>query len=226
MEDGLATERKKKRRIPKWIIMIAIFIAVLILMIIFFENSLRPAILALSEVQFKVLATKRMNESIINLISGITYTDLINITYDKDGRIAMLQANTIAMSRLSLQMANNAQESISDIEMQGISIPLGNVLGGQLLSGMGPKITVNVISSGIVKADFADEFESSGINQTRHRIYIVLTATVQMMVAGGPPQKVEVTVQVPISETIIIGSIPQSYLLFDGKEKMYNLLPN
>ncbi|MHB1315830.1 MAG: sporulation protein YunB [Christensenellales bacterium] len=227
MEDASLTSgkhKKGKKKIPAWITATVILVTVLVLFILYFENSLKPAVLALSEAKLKTLATEQMNDSVLELTSKITYTDLVNITYDKEGKVAMLQANTVVMSRLSAQIANSAQEKIAELQMQGIGIPLGNIIGGQLFAGLGPKITVNIIPAGSVKAEFASEFESSGINQTRHRIFIVLTAIVNIVVPGAS-QKVEVVVEVPISETIIIGNVPQNYIFVDEREKMYNLLP-
>ena len=222
-EDSCLRMKKKKRR-PKWAAIIIIILVLAIALTIFFENSLKPAILALSEAKLKTLAMEQMNDAVLSLTANINYSDLVNITYDKEGKVAMLQANTVAMSRLSSLIANSAQEKIAELQMQGIGIPLGNIIGGQLFAGMGPKIYVNIIPAGSVKAEFISEFTSGGINQTRHRIFIMLTATVNIVVPGMS-QKVEVVVQVPVSETIIIGNVPQSYLFVDEREKMYNLLP-
>ena len=71
------------------------------------------------------------------------------------------------------------------------------------------------------------EFEDAGINQTRHKIYLILNATVRIVV-GNTSQTVEISSQVLISETIIVGSVPESYTYLNDSsgEAKYNLVPN
>ena len=190
------------------------------------DNSIRPTILSLSEARLRAIAVKAMNEAVRETIGNdISYSDLINIQKDDQGKITLVSANTVLMNNLAASTAIAAQDKILNIGEQGISIPLGTVLGGQMLTGRGPAVEVRVEPVGSVTTDFKTEFEAAGINQTRQKIFIVLNATVRILV-GNTAQTVEISTQVLISETIIIGDVPQSYVDVANTDDMLNLLPD
>jgi sporulation protein YunB len=214
---------RRKKKYIKWIVIaLLVFFVVGYLMI---DSSVRPTILSLTEARLRAIGVKAMNEAVQETIcSGLISTDLINIEKDSEGNITLLSANTAMMNNLATKTANCAQDKILGIGEQGISIPIGTIVGGQLLTGRGPSINVRVTPVGSVMTEFRTNFEDAGINQTRHRIYIRLTASVRIVV-GNAAQTVEISSEVLISDTIIIGDVPQNY--FQGsKDELLNLLPN
>ena len=67
---------------------------------------------------------------------------------------------------------------------------------------------------GHVETKYSSEFESAGINQTRHKIYVKVKTTVRVII----PLKsndIEVTNEVPIAETIIVGKTPNTAVQLD-----------
>lgn len=76
---------------------------------------------------------------------------------------------------------------------------------------------------GSVKTSFSSEFETAGINQTRHKIFLLLETSLRIVV-GNSSQSVKVQHQVLISETIIVGSVPNTFLEAD-REELMNLIP-
>lgn len=213
-----------KRHLKKWIIILLLIAVTVGYMLI--DNAVRPTILSLSEARLRAIAVKAMNEAVRETVgSDISYTDLINIQKDDQGNITLVNANAVLMNNLAANTAIAAQDKILNIGEQGIKIPIGTVLGGQLLTGRGPSIVVRVEPVGSVTTDFKTEFEDAGINQTRHKIYLILNATVRILV-GNTSQTVEMSSQVLISETIIIGDVPQSFVEVDNTDDLLNLLPD
>ena len=53
---------------------------------------------------------------------------------------------------------------------------------------------------------------------------MVFEATVRILI-GNAPQTVDISTQVLISDTIIIGDVPQSYFM-GTEDQLINLLPN
>lgn len=86
------------------------------------------------------------------------------------------------MNELATSTALTAQQYIADIEMQPIRVSLGSASGNPLLAGRGPSMLVKVVPAGSVSSEFLTEFTSAGINQTRHRIYMQLSATVRIVI--------------------------------------------
>ncbi|MGI6161305.1 MAG: sporulation protein YunB [Christensenellales bacterium] len=209
----------------KIIIWFGIIAAVIITAILIIDANLKPAVLSLSEGRVRSLATNAMNEAVLENISSVEYDDLVKVLQDASGRVTMLQANTMRMSELASNTALMAQELLSQMGEQGLEIPLGTAIGGQLFSGKGPKVRVSVIPVGSVVSSFSSRFESAGINQTRHRIFITLTSVIRVVVPNAE-QTVKVDIEVLVSETLIIGEVPDSFVDVNDKDDMLNLIPD
>ncbi len=206
----------------KWIVLI--ILALLLTGYIIIDNAIKPTILSLSESKLRAVAVKAMNDAVRETVgeSGISYSDLTHIEKDDTGRISLISVNTTLVNKLGAKTALAAQDKIMSAGEQGISIPIGTILGGQILTGRGPSIVVKFEPVGSVTTEFMTQFEEAGINQTRHKIFLVLNASVRIMI-GNVSQTAEISTQVLISDTIIIGDVPQSY--FKSTNGLLNLLP-
>lgn len=80
---------------------------------------------------------------------------------------------------------------------------------------MGPRLTVKIIPVGTVNTDYKTEFLSSGINQTRHRIYIEIKSKMSV-VAPFTNETVEVITNVNVAETVLIGNVPDTFYNLEG----------
>lgn len=213
---------RRRKRYRKWIFII--LVVLLLTGYIMIDSSVRPAILSLTEARLRAIGVKALNDAVQETLGGgLIYTDLINIQKDNEGNITLISANAVVMNNLAAKTANCAQDKILNIGEQGINIPIGTIIGGQLLTGRGPAVKVKIEPVGSVTSEFKTEFEDAGINQTRHKIYLVMTATVKIVI-GNTSQSVEILSEVLVSDTIIIGDVPQSY--FQGsQDELLNLLP-
>ena len=81
--------------------------------------------------------------------------------------------------------------------------------------GVGPRLTVKITPVGTVNTDYKTEFLSSGINQTRHRIYIEIKSKMSV-VAPFTNETVEVITNVNVAETVLIGNVPQTFYNIEG----------
>ena len=189
------------------------------------EVNLRPIILNTAESRVRAIALDAVNSAIARNLSAITYEDLIRVDTDGQGRVTLLQANTVNMNRISTQTALTAQQYIADIADQSIRISLGSATGSPLLAGRGPEMLAKVVPVGSVSSEFVTEFRTAGINQTRHKVYIRIRANMRIVIPTGA-REVEVVAQVPVAETVIVGQVPQSYVNVDSTEDMLNLLPD
>ena len=205
------------------ILMILILAAFLIFFII--DTGVKPTIIAMSEAKIEYIAVLAMNNAVSKILgSDIKYTDLTNILTDKDGKIAMIQYNTILINTLARETSTLAQDEIRSLGAEGIDIPLGSTTKCKILSGWGPNIKVKIIPVGSVSINFSDEFKQAGINQTRHKIYMEMQTQVRIVVPLGS-DIINVATKVPITETIIIGDVPDTYVNVDNEDQMLNLVP-
>ena len=120
-----------------------------------------------------------------------------------------MQANTILMNSIASEVAIEVQEQLMKMSQSNIKVPLSNAFDTQIINL--PSINVRIIPQGSVSVDFATEFESSGINQTRHRIYIIVVTDIKMIVPLVS-ENLRITTNIPIAETIIVGDVPEQYI--------------
>ena len=200
--------RKRRKKI-------LIFIFFLLVITIFFytyiESSIRPKIIAMSEIKVRLLATQAINEAVAKKIALNEFNNLVNIKTDNVGKITLVQANTVEMNRLAVETSIAIQKELEDIKTKDISISIGNVLGSQIFADTGPRIKINIQPAGSVHVDFTTEFLEAGINQTRLKIYLKVNTKVQIIIPFTG-EKIDVSTNIPVSETIIVGDVPESYI--------------
>lgn len=177
------------------------------------------------EVKCRALAVNAMNNAISEIVmENIIYEDLIEIGNDNEGNISYIKANSLKINNLSKDLSRQTEVYINSLGNDGITIPLGNFTGIPLLVGIGPELSIKIRPVGAVVCRFSSKFESAGINQTNHKIYITITSTVST-VLPLVTSRVEAEQQVLISENIIIGKVPEVYLYSDQLDTLLNFVP-
>ncbi|MNI76096.1 Sporulation protein YunB [compost metagenome] len=95
----------------------------------------------------------------------------------------------------------------------GIKIPIGYISKNVILSNLGPSVKVRMLPIGSVKTNYISEFESAGINQTRHKIYLEVETSIKVIIATKSDE-VQIKNTIPVAETIIVGKVPTTNLDF------------
>lgn len=213
----------RKSHLIRILVLIVLVVAIVSLVM---ERNMSKIMLDLAYARAYSLAVETINQSVSNVMQdGVTYDELIITTLDAEGHVAMLSANTVRMNELATKTALMAKEELSQEKNQRIEIPMGAALGVQFLAGSGPKVSVQIIPVGAVNTQFISEFQSAGINQTRHKISLQITTTVRLVIPSGS-QRVDVISIVPIAESIIIGKVPDTFVdLTQNQNDLLNLIP-
>ena len=158
------------------------------------------------------LITAVVNEKIDEKMSEgkYDYDYFVTLQRGDSGEITAISAN---MTRINSLASDILRQVISSTAGGGldIKVPVGNLTGSNLLLGRGPKIPVKVIMLTSSFADFRNEISSAGINQLRHQIILELTVQIDVLLPWEV-QSSEVKSEVLIAETIIVGSVPNTYL--------------
>lgn len=218
----MAACARKKSGGMRWLILLVLLLTAAVIAM---EQNLSQTMLDMAFARAYSMAVETINRAVKQAMGqGVTYEELIDAQMDAQGRVSMLRANTMRMNELASQTALLAERELGSAENQVVEIPLGAALGVSFLSGFGPRLEVQVLPVGAVHTSFDTEFETAGINQTRHKIFLNLRATVSLIVPTGS-QLVEVTSTVPIAESIIVGEVPESFVDVNNEEDMLNLIP-
>lgn len=199
------------KKLKKGIILAVIFL-VIVVVCIYTLNSVSPTIVAFSEAKIKSLTTAAVNSAIFEvMLEPISYGDLVSIEKNADGEITLIAANSMIINKLARDMAQSTETYIEKMGEQDVKIPIGTLSGSPLLAGKGFKVTIRVLPLGSVKCQFVSEFETAGINQTRHKIYLDVVATISIVLPTSQ-SIVKTNTPVLVSESIIVGKVPDTYL--------------
>lgn len=178
--------------------------------IYFIDAMMRPAILSASDVETRAKVTEIVNSVIVNEYSKkFNYENIINVEKDKDGNIVMIKADTLRMSKISCDVALECQSQLKKVGTIGLKLPLGYIFKNNLLAFFGPNITIKMCPIGYIETKYLSDFESAGINQTRHKIYVQVKTNMRIIVPLNS-KDIEIKNEVPISETIIVGKVPDT----------------
>ncbi len=140
----------------------------------------------------------------------LEYGSLVTLERDGTGAVTALIANSAKINALQSKATSMIVRRFADEDMTRVSIPVGNLLGGTLLSGRGPRLKLDILSVTNVVTSFRNDFTSAGINQTRHRIIMDVEVTLEVML-GNERGTDTVNTEVNVAETVIVGAVPNMY---------------
>jgi sporulation protein YunB len=213
----------KQRRGRRIRAVAVLLVLLLIAAVVLFDRTVRSTAANLCEARVDAAASRAMHEAVLEVLSEQNGEALLKV-YAQNGRAYLLETDSVRLNRLAADCAIRAQDRIAALGEQGALIPLGTALGVSILNGFGPKLRVRFTPTGTVRASCESSFRSAGINQTVHRIVLSLTATVRIQLPGGA-QTVEVCLQTPVSEDIVIGDVPDTYADVDRPADAMDLIP-
>ena len=201
---------RRVRRVLRLALMAAVLLSALFLLL---EKNLEQVILSMAYARAEAMAVEYIHRAAEDVMGGqaALYSEMVTVRTDAQGRVTMLEANAARMNQLATLTALRAQEMLRSAEQQSVGIPLGAALGIPFLSAAGPRVQVRILPVGAVSAAFSSEFESAGINQTRHKIYLSMHTSVRLVIPTGA-STVDLNSQVLIAESIIVGEVPGSYV--------------
>ena len=117
-----------------------------------------------------------------------------------------------------------SQQNLQTMSEDGIYVPLGAFTGIEAWAGFGPKVHMRIIPISNVACRFVSSFQSAGINQTKHSIYLEIVADISIIMPSGTSNFASLT-EVLICESVLLGRVPDTYLQTDIFGGSYTLAP-
>ena len=160
-------------------------------------------------------AVNIVNEEVQNATKNYSYDDLIEIEKDENGNITLIKANTLLINRLITEITSSVQQRIDEAPTAMVYINYGSVSGISILKNLGPKFDIELEAAGTVDAHTKSEFQSAGVNQSLHRIYLEISTEVNILTPLGTFAK-EINPEILLTEAVIVGDVPDSYYNLEG----------
>jgi len=191
----------------------------------FLNDVINPIIITSSQSKVFALSQDAINTAVFDVIKDATiYDSLVNIVKNDVGDIVLITSNAIQINSLSREIVENAQKKLEILGQKGVNIPIGTFTGLPIFVGLGPNVNIKLIPIGAINCTFTSQFVSAGINQTNHKIYLEVSSKINVILPTASKQ-LQTATQMLISENIIIGKIPETYLYSDNVEELLNLVP-
>ncbi|MFQ7001245.1 MAG: sporulation protein YunB [Clostridium sp.] len=206
--------RKKKLPSKLFILIIVAILIIFNLGIYFFNKIVFPSVLKISETMIKSKTIEKISEISIELFNDeFNYDEMIIINRDNEGNINLIQANTMKLNYLASKLSVECNKTLQSMGEVGMKVPLGWISKNSAFYRLGPKINVKIEPIGNMNVTYESKFESAGINQTRHTIYLKVESKIRIAVPFQN-KEIDVLCEIPVSETIIVGKIPSTAIDF------------
>lgn len=196
------------------ILLSAVFgIGMALLVIGLLDSALRPTVVALAQSRVENTVTGIINRAVTDTLTAeaISYSELVILEKNEAGQVTVLTTDSARLNVLRTEILEDILCEVRSLDGQDLGIPLGSLTGLASASNLGPNIPVRVLTAATPSADFRNVFTSAGINQTLHQIMLEVQVEVTLLIPGGTVETV-VEAQVCAAETLLVGSVPETYL--------------
>ena len=199
---------------------IMLFFLFLLLLLLFFMARLirrwHPVLQAMAEMQAQALATDILADTMRDVLaeSGIQSDDLVTYYYNPSGEIFAYSIDTVTIEKLAAMANTKMGEYLEEKKEFVLDIPLGRITNNPLLAAMGPDIPIQVRVVGNPGVDYGRSFESVGINEINHRIWIEMELLIQVT-TPLLTDVLEANMEFTLIDQTLSGKVPNTYLGLD-----------
>lgn len=197
-----------------WFLLTCMVVAVGLVVV---DWRLRPQIQEWAKSRARYVSAQVINESISEELqeNAADYEGIVRIEKNDAGKIMAVQTDMVKINGLKARIIDRVTAKLKETTSITIRMPLGNAFGSDLFFGRGPRLPIQLMPLGSANADFISVFTDGGINQTRHQILLEVSVELSVL-APGSESTVTTTSKVAIAETVLVGTVPNSYTYLDG----------
>jgi sporulation protein YunB len=201
--------RRFLKRFCRILLVIALISCLLLLLL---RRKYDEVMVELTRTQVTNSTSDLINDAIARQIAegNIDYERIVYFEKDTAGRITALKTNIGQINQLKTDTLNLINDQILSNEHSQMGIPLGSLFLPEFFSGKGPEIPVKILSIRNSDAKFESSFAHAGINQTMHQLRLCVLIDVSVLVLGQTVS-FQVSSDVVIAETIIVGAVPDTF---------------
>ena len=184
-------------------------LVVVLIAIFLLDALLTPTIRTLAELECRRLAASAVNSAVMETLEreGIRYEDLVLTRTNEEGLVTSISADVVKLNKLRAQVGEAINREFGGLSHRRMEIPMLSLFGIDFLMGKGPVLTVHLKMHGESFGNFYSEFDSVGVNQTRHRIFLAMDTRIYLF-WNGNEEILAFETQVNVAETVIVGAVP------------------
>lgn len=201
----------RRRRARRRAVLIALPLLLILAFVIYFRYT--PYVREAARVRVVNAASDWLVDAInAELRSGrIDFSHMTYLEKDVNGNITAVRTNTAEMNCLKSEIMELLGEEMPELDAQELGVPIGSILLPDYFAGQGVRLPVRVVALSSSDASFSTTFESAGINQSIQRVVLNVRITLTVLSPAGT-QEIDVDSDVIVAETIVVGTVPNSYV--------------
>ena len=204
--------RKARRRLSfKGVVFFScVFFLLFLIFTLIIDAAMKPYTRKAALLQAEDIAGEIINKSVTSILSSGEFTGdtLVTIETDSSGKVSAIKTDAVRINLLKSKTAEKIIDEISKVHDRRLKLPIGAMMDFGLFSPDWPKITLQLTLSGSVNCDIENEFLSAGVNQTLHRMMLIVNAKVYAFLPGNSGFT-DVKTSYCIAETVIVGTVPE-----------------
>ncbi|WP_407272553.1 sporulation protein YunB [Radiobacillus sp. PE A8.2] len=223
-----------------FIITFILFVLSIFISIIVINNKITPILIEIAQYRTEQHANRAMGIAVNKkLVEDLDTEDLIEIDYDEEGNVVSYGFNPVVQNRVQRNIQYRVENFLAELEKgnipdQGapldveldqeeqpsseavreksnlIEIPIGQVLGIPLLANFGPRIPVNIETTGFVSTEVKSSVLDLGINNTYIEMYVLIEVELRVLIPFESAP-VHLEQRIPIGNRGINGEVPYYY---------------
>lgn len=197
-----------------WYILFALVI--FIALFIWVNIKVRPFVVSVTQGYAENIASNTLNAIIDEAMKEKEYS-FVNVINDSQQRVVAVTMNSADTNLFMTKISIGLKNRIADMDEIEAKIPLGNFLPYPFLAGLGPEVPVKFLILASTGVNAKENFVSTGINQSLYTLALHVVTDVGIYIPAMH-SSVRVESEVPIVQTVIVGSVPDSYTNVEGME--------
>lgn len=189
---------------------IGIILFLSLVFLLFIMKRLEPAFTAQLSFYANDMVTENVHKAVYEVFDEYEFGDLAEIINNSDGTITALETDSTKLNKAKSLIILNLKEKMKRQEEKNVDIPLMSASKFYLLNSMGPNLSFKIIPLGLINTEIKESFEDAGINQTEHKITLMIS--VNVLYRGFLLNQSEtISTEIPLMNTIIKGDVPRYY---------------
>ena len=204
-----------------WFVLISLVVTAAAFVVLL-DIRLRPVLREYALLQVRTQTGLSVNQAIGEVLCR-RQGQWLQLSYGEDGHVLAVRVDEQALGLFKTEVAQSVLSSLSDCRQLPVSVQVGSVMGGSLLTGRGPVMHFPVNTACTATVSVQNSFSSAGINQTQHIVMLTVDIDMAVTLPDGC-EKQSYRQEGTVAQTVLVGQTPQVYIGRDSNETLQRIL--
>jgi sporulation protein YunB len=200
-----------RRRGRRLLALLLAVMAGLLALFVIVERRIEPTLMLIAAQKTDQMAKLAISDAVTKRLTqqGVDFNDIVVLEKDRDGNIMAVNFNFKQYARIVGETTSRIQTRLKEFEEENVvvTVPLGLATKNVFLEHYGPEIPVSFVPVGSVKTRLETGLKQAGINMVLVTVYIWVEVDLRIVIPFATEQRT-VTTQIPITEALIVGKVP------------------